>query len=181
MATASQEAKEVSKKLQGLLKQYDRKTRRKIYRKAAKPVVKSAKNNAPVGTPKRGSIYGGAVSLRYDTPKLTSKIRAPKGKGRIKARYFPRNLSKAIRVLIFRTASFIYVGPKYRRTNTSGDFGKGSRVDGYYAHMLYGSAKEFFKRVMAPAARANQKAVETTIGKEVLKIADTYAKRKKIQ
>ena len=181
MATPQQEAKAFSKKMKGLLKQYDRKTRQKIYRKAAQPVVKDAKNKAPVGTPKQGPIYGGAVSVRYDTPKLTSKIRAPKGKGRIKARYFPTNLKKAIRTLTFRTASFIYVGPRYRRGNTAGDFGKSSRVDGYYAHMVFGSSKGFFNRVMRPAATANQKAVKNRIGKEVLKIADQYAKRKKIQ
>lgn len=70
---------------------------------------------------------------RYSTPKLTKKLRAPKGMGVRVASYTPGNLSRSINVLKFRQAkSKVFVGAKLARTAT-GKFG-GMRTDGYYMH-----------------------------------------------
>lgn len=74
-----------------------------------------------------------AIHYRYNTAKLTRKIRAPKGSGNKVASYSPGNLGRSINVLKFnRAKSKVYVGAKLARRAT-GKF-NGRRADGYYLH-----------------------------------------------
>ena len=71
------------------------------------------------------------VHYRYNTAKLTNKIRAPKGSGNKIASYSPGNLGRSINVLKFRQAkSKVFVGAKLARS-ARGNF-SGRRTDGYY-------------------------------------------------
>lgn len=100
----------------------------------------------------QGGVYAAGVAefsapkskrphFRYNTAKLTKKIRAPKGLGYIKAAYYPGNLGRSINVLKFRRAkSKVYVGAKLSR-NSSGIF-KGKRHDGYYMHFTENGTKK---------------------------------------
>lgn len=76
---------------------------------------------------------------RYNTPKISNKLRAPNGMGRIVATYMPGNLKRSFKALIFRRSSAVFVGPKVDKQGSGGVF-SGSRVDGFYAHwMEYGA------------------------------------------
>lgn len=79
---------------------------------------------------------------RYSTAKLTKKIRAPKGLGKVVATYFPGNLGRSINVLKFsRAKSKVFVGAKLARRAT-GNF-QGRRTDGYYMHMVEQGTKNW--------------------------------------
>ena len=82
-----------------------------------------------------------APHYRYNTAKLTKKIRAPKGSGNIVATYQPGNLGRSISVLKFsRAKSKVFVGAKLARRPT-GNF-SGRRTDGYYLHMVEQGTKQ---------------------------------------
>jgi len=89
-----------------------------------------------------------AVHYRYNTSKLTKKLRAPKGLGNKVASYSPGNLGRSMNVLKFsRAKSKVFVGAKLARRAT-GKF-TGRRTDGYYLHMVeqgtkHSQAKPFF-------------------------------------
>lgn len=87
---------------------------------------------------------------RYSTAKVARGIRAPKGAGNVVATYYPGNLGASIQVLNFRRApSKVYVGARLAKGRASGTFGRGSRTDGYYLHMVelgtrFAAARPFF-------------------------------------
>ncbi|MFZ8961538.1 MAG: hypothetical protein ACO2Y1_07735 [Flavobacteriaceae bacterium] len=173
------ETRIVVTKLNTIVQAMDVKTRKKVLGRAARPLRKSARDQAPTGKPKGGQIYRGAVSVRYDTPKVSKRIKTPKGKGRIKAWYFRGNVKRSIKILRFRRSSSVYVGPRYGGGgNTSGDFGRtASRVDGYYSHMIYGGALPFRRKVMIPALEKSQGEVVKTAEKEFSKIVKSTARK----
>lgn len=74
-----------------------------------------------------------APHVRYNSPKLTGKLRAPNGLGKIVATYMPGNLKRSFKTLVFRRSASIYVGPKLDKQGSGGTF-SGARADGYYAH-----------------------------------------------
>lgn len=98
---------------------------------------------------------------RYSTPKVTNRLRAPKGSGRVAATYYPGNLANSLRVLKFsRAKTKVFVGAKLAKGRSAkGTFGLGQRADGYYLHMVergtkYASARPFFTRsIMAASGR----------------------------
>ena len=95
---------------------------------------------ATAAKPLQGAIAGAAPKSakphsRYDTPKISGKIKAPKGQGRIVATYQPGNLKKSISVLRFRHSLAVFIGPKVDKT------GAGKMPDGYYAHMVNSGTK----------------------------------------
>ena len=162
------EARDAIKTLNKLLKDFELKERRKILRKAARPMVEAARANAPVSS---------AVHFRYSsTDKASGRIRAPKGKGKIVAKYVPGNLKNSIRTLTFRRdRSAVYVGPKIAKRQTGfKTYGSNkTTVDAYYAHMVeygtrhypargymrkaYGQAKQQVLRKVEDLARAKVK------------------------
>lgn len=134
----SKEFKEVSKNLTNV------DARREVAQAAVPYVIPAIQNASPVG--KR-------IHKRYNTPKLTKKLRSPKGYGRVIATYYPGNLRKSVLDLATRKSKFkkspvVVVAPYYGRRGSKGDFGKGKRVDAYYAHMVYGGAEAYQQKVL---------------------------------
>jgi hypothetical protein len=131
-AAMKKEIDKINKDLRGLLDLFDKKGKKEILNPAANILVNAARDNVPESN---------EPHYRYSTAKLVKGIRAPKGKGNIVAVYSPGNLKKSIRRLTFRKSSAVFVGPKLSKRSKFGEFGKGNRVDGYYAHwMEFGSA-----------------------------------------
>jgi len=133
-AAMQREINIVTKKLYGLLDLFDRKGQHEILKPAAKLLVSAARGN--IKDSKK-------LHHRYSTAKLSKNIRAPKGKGNVIATYYPGNLRKSIRTLLFRRSKAVFVGPRLSKRNTKGEFGKGSRVDGYYAHWMERGSAHF--------------------------------------
>jgi len=78
---------------------------------------------------------------RYSTPKLSGRLRAPKGKGKIVATYYPGNLRDGIQIKSFRKSFDLFVGPVTKSSATASVFGvetagQKSKVDAYYAHWV---------------------------------------------
>lgn len=149
----------------------DPKLRRRVMRKPAKIVVDAARRDLP--------IYRGRLASkgrpRYSTPKVIKSRRAAKGRGRVVATYFPGNLRKSIKRLNFRKTPREFIGPVLaKRGRTKGEFGRGTRVDGYYAQFLRGSRVAFRRAFMEPALRANAakivKVAERELDREVAKL-----------
>jgi HK97 gp10 family phage protein len=146
-------------------------------RKAAEPLIDQIQLNAPQS--KR-------VHYRYNTTKLISSIKAPKGMGNKVATYYPGNLENSFQILRFRRSKAIFVGPKIDKGNTGGVFNGTTRVDGYYAHwMEYGApnagipARPFIRpAVQATTPEVGRIAVaelEKAISRETKKWAKRYA------
>ena len=119
--------------------------------------------------PLRAAIAGRApqsdkAHSRYSTPKISNKIRAPKGRGVIAATYEPGNLRKSIQTLRFRRSKAVFIGPKVQRS-------AGKKPDGYYAHMVN------FGTVNQPAQRFVEAGVAAAGGTS-LRIAVDLMKRK---
>lgn len=134
----SKEFKEISKNLSNV------DARREVAQAALPFVIPAIQNASPVGN---------RIHKRYNTPKLVNKLRAPKGLGRVVATYYPGNLRQSVIDLATRKAKFkkspaVVVAPFYGRRGSKGTFGKGKRVDAYYAHMVYGGAEAYQKKVL---------------------------------
>lgn len=126
------------------IKDFERKDRLSILRKAAAPVRKTARALAP----KR---EGNRPNPRYS-----------KGGG-IVAVYHPGNLRRSMQSLSFRKSEDIFVGPKFGKKKAK-DYGRvGDPVDAYYAQMIYGSAAAFASIVLIPALEQNKAAVSRII------------------
>lgn len=119
-------------------------SRRTVAQSALPFVIPAIQNASPVG--KR-------IHKRYNTPKLVNKLRAPKGMGRVVATYYPGNLRQSVVDLATKKAKFkkspaVVVAPFYGRRGSKGTFGKGKKTDAYYAHMVYGGAEAYQKKVL---------------------------------
>lgn len=152
--------KDIEKMLDGFTKG----PRKQILRKAAKPVRQTAKALTPKRQPNQKSGIGLKPNPYYGRGK--SGKRASRGKGIIKARFHRKNLERSIQVLSFRRSSDIFIGPFFGK-KPSGDVGKTIRSsNGYYARMVYGSEKAFYRRVLQPAKERNAVKVYGIIRKE---------------
>lgn len=159
------EADRVIKKLKGLPKAIDTKVRKEAYEQGAELFVQAARSKIR---------YSQKPHFRYsNSGKLTGKIRAPKGRGKIIATYKPGNLRRSIRILKhgpFKRSSSVWIGPKTSK-RTKGVFGSKSRVDGYYAHMVeFGTVHSAARPFMRPAFIA-------TRGKAKIVIIGNLSKR----
>jgi|18_taG_2_1085343.scaffolds.fasta_scaffold05869_5 HK97 gp10 family phage protein len=170
--TLEQEVKEAIKKLQLLPKEFSKKTKRKMLRKAAKPLINAARNN--IGD-------SNEPHYRYKTSKASNKLRAPKGKGNVVAVYHPGNLRKSIKALTFRKSSDIFVGPRVAKRGSGGHYGKGSRVDGYYAAMVeFGTRNTAGQAYMRRAVPAATQAVQKKIISETKIIIENFKNKNKV-
>lgn len=119
--------------------------------------------------PLRSAIAGRAPQSdkphsRYSTPKISGKLRAPKGMGRIVATYQPGNLRKSVQTLRFRRSKAVFIGPKVRRSG-------GQMPDGYYAHMVnFGTTQQSAQRFVEAGVAA--------AGDTSLRLASQLMKRK---
>lgn len=82
-----------------------------------------------------------APHFRYSTPKISNRLRAPNGSGKIVATYMPGNLQRSFRSFAFRRSASIHVGPKIDKQGSGGVF-TGNRTDAYYAHWMEFGAPE---------------------------------------
>lgn len=131
--TIDQEVDLIIKKLKILPKEFTKKKMQKLLAEAAEPLLEAAKSNVPTSL---------KTHYRYKTSKASRKFRAPKGKGNRIASYEPGNLKNALRILKFRRSSDVFVGPKVAKRGAKGRYGRGRRVDGYYAAWIeYGTSK----------------------------------------
>lgn len=109
------ELNEALRKLHGLERAV-RKEVRSDLKAAAGLMLSSVKARVPVGT---------KPHKRYSTPKVSRKLRAPKGLGKVVAVYKPGNLKRSFNVLTFSRSEAVFVGPKV-----------GKMPDGYYGHFV---------------------------------------------
>lgn len=134
------------KKLDNTIATFSSRDQQRILRRAGNPVAKYASSIAP-------------RSARPHKRYLN---------GRVVALYNPGNLRRSISVLALRKTRDAFVGPKFGGRTTATEFGKpGQPVDAYYAQMIYGSAKAFNDRILAPALSAT----EGQVVKEVERLA----------
>lgn len=134
------------KKLQQFGHTLDIDARRAIAEDAAVLLIDEIAQRAPMSK---------KAHRRYSTPKFSRKIRAPKGKGRVEATYLPGNLKGAIKMFKYSRSPNVIVGPRYRKKDASGVFGKGGRYDAYYAHMVeYGTMHSRERPFVRPAVAA---------------------------
>lgn len=138
-----------------------------IMAEASKPFIDMARSLAP------RSEY---VHYRYSTPKLSNKLKAPKGKGVKVATYRPGNLAYSIKYIKFRRMNGVVVGPLISK-NHKGTFGPSyeyngsagsARSDGWYAHMVeFGTSKTRAIPFMRPAWDAKQSEVIRIAGEQI--------------
>lgn len=162
----NKQVQSVVKALNGLPPYLKNKRIQVAARKAARPVRDAAKQLTPVGK---------KIHFRYE--KRVGKKKA-KGEGRIKATYNKGHLRKAMQILSLKRAkAAVYVGPKFdtAAARAGGRFGFAkTKVDGYYAHMVFGSAKAFRKRVMDVALNATRSQVVQIFNTEITKEVQKY-------
>jgi len=126
--------------LEDVIRKYDsigkgvKRVDKRHFRQAARPYILAMKIRAP---------RAGQVVKRYNTPKLSGKIRAPKGSGVVVATYSPGNLGKSFADLrLRRVKKAIVIGPNARRKNIA---------DGYYARFV--EDKKPFAKAIWSASR----------------------------
>lgn len=170
------EIRRLSQRLNAIADQVGRKELKKeVLKPATEPIVEAARRLSPVSDREH---------YRYNTPKLSSNLRAPKGKGVRVAKYLPGHLRDSIRALSLRRAIRLYIGPKRSRTagGSGGTFGPGTRrFDAYYAQMVYGSAKAFRRKVTGAALRISRAAAIRIVERELESRIKRIAAQNKIE
>lgn len=140
---------------------FDKRDRKKVLRAGSAPVRKTARNL----TPKRVS--------RPDRTDLNPRYL----NGKIVAYYLPGNLRKAVRTLSFRRSNDVFVGPKFGGKSRRVYGRTVSSADGYYAAMLFGSAKRFRSRILEPSIRQNAAEVRRLVLDKARSLIIGYANR----
>ena len=92
--------------------------------------------------------------------------------GKVVAWYYPGNLKRAFRALLFRKSAAVFVGPKLDKAGSRGYF-SGKRADGYYAHWM-----EFGAPGAGIPPRPFVKPAVQAAGSLTLRIASEFLKRK---
>ena len=155
-------------KLKGVSKAASRASTRALTRAAA-PLVEEIQARAPVSD---------APHYRYDTPKASKSIRAPKGSGKVVATYQPGNLERSFNVLKFRRSRAVFVGPKVDKGGGGGVF-TGGRTDGYYGQWNeFGAPNAGIppRPFVRPAVEAVKGEVGQIAAAELKKAIERYAK-----
>lgn len=147
------DVKKIARQLKGLPKELQKREVKRLYRKAAKPLIKAARANVKDGDHKPYK--------------------------RFNATYHSGNLRKSIKVLPLRKIkNAIMVAPRVVR-KASGDYGKGNRVNAWYAHMVeYGTIKFSGQRYMTRAVNSTRTQVQKIITQGATKIINQYAIRR---
>lgn len=142
-------AREFRQKLEGAVKDMNKRDRRRILKQAALPIEKAAASLTPKST---------KVHYRYDNKRVrkAGERRSPRGVdlSKVKNIIYPGNLRRSISRFTFRKSLDAFVGPRWGAAANRKEIGrnKGSS-DGYYARMVFGSATAFSNRVLRPAAQ----------------------------
>jgi hypothetical protein len=159
-------------------------SRRRIAESASQIVIDSARRMA------QSSFKNQEKHYTYNTPKLMRRIKAPAGQGVVTGEYAPGNLMRSIidiakRRSIYKKKTYkVIIGPYYRGRGPLGGkaravFNSMSKIDGYYAHMVYGSAKAFQSRIMIPALKQVQVQVLNEMRREADRILQGEAQKTK--
>ena len=156
----------LSKEIRDILKTLNKlpidikKERKRILRKAAKPLVLAAQGKAPVMRSRR---------------KVTITL-----KGGEKVTYYPGNLRLSLKTIEFRKSPAVFVGPKVvKRRNAGEEYGKSrGKVDAFYAAMIeYGTSKMPAQPFMRPAYEATKAQVAAIVKSEVEKLVDAFGRK----
>ena len=180
-------AEEFNREIAQILSKFkSREDRRQIAEAAKQLVIDSA----------RAQVYSRAVSdevhYTYNTPKLVRRLKAPPGQGVKVGEYTPGNLARSIIDIAERRRKYaknnskVIIGPYYRgRGPLSGKsraiFNSLSRIDGFYAHMIYGSAQAFQSRIMIPALTRVQSQVVAKMRAKAQEMMQAEAAKTSIQ
>lgn len=136
-----QDVRHAIKQFKSIEKHFSAKERRNVLTSGARALVLAVRSKIPEAK---------EDVKRYSTPKVKKKQRAPKGMGKVIAVYTPGNARRSYGILPLRRSAEVYVGPKVSKGSSGGVF-TGTRVDGYYFHMLeYGTR---FIPALAPIRR----------------------------
>lgn len=140
-----------------------------LVKKAARALGKKVNDAKTVRRIVRPAVKPVREGIRSKTP----KSKAPHyyyRKGKKVAEFRPGHLQKSTQDIANRKRSYkrvaaIYVGPVYTgKAGSGGVFGNTVRnVDAYYAHMVFGSALAFEKRVIDAGFNAARAAATTAI------------------
>jgi len=157
-------------KLRGLAKEIgNQRTRKRILRKAAKPLVAAAKAN----------VKNAEEPVKvYKTSKLNSKIRAPKGRGKVVSTIEPGTLKKSIGVKSLRKSPDIFVGITGKRKKLGFAF---------YAHWVEFGAKNVdgsFRNpspYMRPAVDSTKGIIGKILIEETTKAVNRWAKKNSVK
>lgn len=163
------ELEQARKKLLDIGKQFPKRKRQNLLKRAAKPLVSAAKSNTPISP---------RIGRRYKTAKLSGKRKAPKGKGRVIRETKPGTARNSINARALRKSEDIIVGP------TSG---KNKRYDAWFFHFIEFGVVNVDGSVRPPLAPM-RKAVSATggiVAKNIVveskKIIDDYVKKNGIK
>lgn len=151
-----------------LSKVKDPKKKREILLKASELIKDKARRLAPVGKP-RGGVLSGAVSALYNSPKLIGGLRAPRGRGVIKARFQPQNLRLSIRALNLKNTSRVFIGPRVKKRLPKRVGTSERNANAFYTQMVYGSARAFQKNVMINALQSTKGRAAQIVASETRK------------
>jgi HK97 gp10 family phage protein len=133
-----------------------KKDSQKAFKIAAKPLIEEIQRRAPVSD---------EPHKRYLS-------------GQVVATYYPGNLKRSIKTLIFRRSAAVFVGPKMSQ-DSKGEF-RSSKTDGYYAHLLefeYGLGGKLPQPFIRPGAAAAGPATLRIAVRELKNTIDNYARR----
>ena len=142
-------------KLRQISLRYRAKDQRNIMQKAAREVAKSAR---------KGVKFGGQTGRRKG---YGPRVREVGGRT-----YNPGNLKFSLQSLSFRKSLDGFVGPRFAKGKTpestqGAAYGPPSRkTDGYYAAMVYGSAKAFQLIELIPALKRAKSTALSIVKKE---------------
>jgi HK97 gp10 family phage protein len=130
------------------------------FKKASVPLINEIKSRAPVSDEPHSRWASG------------EKV----------ATYYPGNLKRSIRRLVFRRSAAVFVGPRIKSfgsDTTKGEF-KGNRVDGWYAHLMeyeYGLGGRRPQPFIRPGAAAAGPKVLNIAAREIKRSIDGWARR----
>lgn len=135
----------------------------------------------------RKFLRPGAKPIRDSIRQATPKSDAPHyyyRKGRKVATFVPGHLKKSTQDIANRKRGYkkvpaIYIGPVFtRKSGQGGTFGTNVRaVDAYYAHMVFGSAVAYEKRVINAGFNAARPEAEAAITAEAIKVIENEGQK----
>jgi len=162
------------------------KTRRAVLQTAGKVVANAAQNIAPQGTPRKRDTKlkreNNPIKLKPNI-KYTYKAglqRAGKGKGNITGQYALGNLKLSMQVITKIKAPIGLIGPiRNKKTKIIRPSERNS--NGWYAAMVFGSAKAFGNRITQKALLMKQSEVYRIISNRIIEVMNKSKKNTSIR
>lgn len=177
-ATEAKAAREMTKEIDAAVRvleklgdRFDKKRTKEFLKPAAKILISKISAAAPKSDSKH---------FRYTSSMSDKKKRAKKGEGNKVATYYPGNLARSIRMLTFRRSSDVWVGPRFAKRGSNGEY-KGNKVDGFYARFVEFGTKHFAAQpfIRPSVIRAKTEVIKSIRNELVKDIAKFVAANKK--